>query len=1034
MKAKEKLSFLILLCGFILHTSHSDLLAKSTGDDVAVNVTGTVTSFVDGEPLPGVTVLVKGTSIGTITNVDGNYSISVPDENDILVFSFIGYVTEEIPLNGRTKVDIALTEHIQSLKEVVVVGYGNRQRADVTGAVATVSSQDIKNIPVASLDQALAGQAAGVHVQQTTGAPGGGIKIRVRGSGSIGAGDDPLYVIDGFPISDNYNHSQNPIASINPNDIESISVLKDASATSIYGSRGANGVILITTKQAKAGSNKIDFNVYSGWQSIPQKGRPDMMNAREFAEWKIEEIQDLARINGDPPPTLEDIPEDYRNPESLGEGTDWYDEALRVAQIQSYNLTLTKGSENLRSVVSAGYFNQEGVVLNTAFERFSLRANIEGDLNEKFTLGFNLAPSYTIGNLASTEGHFNEGVLTQATLMSPLPPVRQPDGSFTPSIGSAGTADNLNPINYLENYEHTIGTVRTLANLFVNYEIIPGLALRSSINIDWRNRQIDNFLPSYVGRFRNPPPQDATGVSNSNTILNWLNENTLTYDKTFNEDHRVSFLLGYTAQKEVVKTKNLSGTGFPNDDISTLNAATIINGSTGIAEWSLLSYLARVNYAYKDKYLLTATVRRDGSSRFGAKNRWGTFPSASIGWRVSEENFMDNISLISELKLRGSYGYSGNNSIGNYTHIPGVTADDYVFGGLLANGVQLNSLANEVLGWELSEQMDLGVDLGLFSGRVYLIADYYVRHTKDMLLSIPVLQSSGFSNAISNVGEIRNHGFEFSLNTENLVNEFKWNTNFNITFNRNKVLALRDDGEPLTSSTHITAVGEPMGQFYGYIVDGIFQTPDEVAAGPTQAALSMPGTYKLRDFTGDNIITVDDKTAIGDPQPDFIFGLTNRFSYKNFDLSIFINGAQGGKILKYNQRFLWNGSGLFNVPVELKDRWRSPENPGNGIIPTTQGHNGARTQVTSRMVEDASYLYVRNVNLGYNFPAKLLNGTGFIKNARVYVSGQNLLLFTEYSGGNPEINTNGSNSLAPGVDYTGYPIPRTVTIGANITF
>lgn len=990
------------------------------------SVSGTITDE-KGESLPGVNVLIKGTQRGTTSDSKGQFKITVADSKAVLIFSSIGYAKQEIIVGNRNNLNVTMISDDKTLNEVVVVGYGNQERRDVTGAVATVNNKNIKDLPLTSADQKLAGQVAGVQVNQVTGAPGGGVVVRVRGSGSIGAGDDPLYVIDGFPVTNSYDRNSNPLSTLNPDDIESMTVLKDASSTAIYGSRGSNGVILITTKKAKTGASNIEFNFYTGIQTIPDRSKIKMMTAQEFAQFRIESRQDAAKFANKPfdPAT---IPADYQNPASLGAGTNWFEQMTQTAPIQSYNLTVSKGSENLRSLISIGYFNQQGTVKNTSFERFSARINIEGNPRKNITIGANLNPSYVNRKIADTEGHFNTAILTQGLLNSPLPPAFQADGSYTPSITSSDMFVNANPLSVLMNSKNVQTSMRLLGNTYIDFTLAKGLHFKSTFNVDWTGTKGDLFTPSYVGSFRNPPPQLATGSTGSTTLFNWLNENTLTYDKSWN-NHHLNVLAGYTIQRERYENTTTRGSQYPDDVVQTINAATILTASADVREWRLISFLGRVNYSFKDKYLLSAAVRRDGSSRFGPNNRFAYFPSTSVGWRISDEDFFPKTEWLSDLKLRASYGLAGNNAIGDYTFIPGITADNYVFGGALSNGFKLNSLANANLGWESSRQLDAGFDASLLKGRLNLTAEYYQRHTESMLQTIDIPTASGFSTAITNIGNVLNSGFEFSANSKNTVGKFKWETDFNISFNRNKVLDLGNKVQIISGSesTNITVVGAPMGQFYGYIFQGIFQTQADLDASPKQAGQVL-GSVKYKDVNGDGKIDANDKTAMGNPNPDFIWGMTNRFSYRNFDLSILINGSQGAKILDLYKRFTTNIDGVFNVEAEVKDRWRSPENPGNGRIPTTVANTALSREINSLWVNDASYVAVRNITLGYNMKTKWASGL------RIYVSAQNALLFTSYKGGWPEVNYNGNSSLAPGVNYTGYPVPVSYNIGANIKF
>lgn len=982
----------------------------------------------NGEPIAGVSVSVlENAKVGTRTDEQGRFSIQVP-ANTTLVFSYLGYRKREIQVQDQHELNIVLEEDAAALDEVVVVGYGSQSRRNVTGAVSTVNQTAIKDLPVTSVDQKLSGQMAGVQVNQASGTPGGGMVIRVRGAGSIGAGDDPLYVVDGFPINNSYDKAQNPLSTLNPDDIESISVLKDAASSAIYGSRGANGVVLITTKKGKSGQSTVDFNVYTGIQSIPAARKLDMMTAEEYANWRVEHRRDIAAFNNVPFDEAT-VPDLYKNPQALGKGVNWLNELTRTAPMQNYNVTITNGTDKTRIMASAGYFNQQGVVRNTGFERYSVRMNLETNLSKKLTLGFNLAPSYTTRKLADSEGHFESAILTQALLTTPVSQVRLDDGSFNPMITSPDAFENSNPLNVLENTKRKSTNVRALFNSYLNWQILPGLSAKTSFNVDWQDGKFNVFQPSYVGSFRNPPPQPARGQFDSNVVLNWLNENTINYNKAWG-DHRLDALAGFTVQRERGERNSMSGSEYPNDVVQTINAATVVTSDGDVQKWQLLSYLARVNYAFKDRYLLSGTIRRDGSSRFGQQNRWGTFPSGSIGWRLSEENFFPKVRQLDELKLRASYGIAGNNAIGNYTAIPLIEQSNYAFGNTLANGVSLNSLANQRLGWESSKQMDIGLDMSLFKGRLIVAAEYYTRNTKQMLQTIDIPISSGFSQAITNLGNVRNRGWEFSVSSLNTTGKLKWETDFNISFNRNKVLDIGSKQRIITGvagagGTNITLVGQPMGMFYGYVFDGLFMNQEELDRYPHVSG-QVVGTVRYKDIDGNGQINANDQTIIGNPHPDFIFGMTNRFRYKDFDLSVLLSGSYGAEILDQYKQFTTNLDGVFNVERDVMDRYRSPENPGAGILPTTvSSTNLARDFRPSHWVKDASYISLRNVTFGYNFK------TSFSRSMRIYFSAQNVLFITPYKGGNPEISFSGSNSLAPGVNFTGYPVPATYTLGVN---
>lgn len=1004
-----------------------------------ITVTGTV---VDDQnlPLPGVNVKVKGTTGGTSTDANGKYAIST-DDNATLVFSFVGYILKEEPVNKRTTINVVLAEENRQMKEVVVIGYGNVERKDVTGAVGTVKMSNIKEIKAASLDLKLAGQLAGVTVNQVTGTPGGGVAINIRGAGSVGAGDDPLYVIDGFPVSPGFDQYQNPLSTINPDDIESINVLKDAASTAIYGSRGSNGVILITTRKAKKGESSVTVNTSTGIQTILAQSKLKMMTAAQFAEWRKEAIEDANKVNG----TDDPIPAQYRNPSSLGNGTDWFDAVTRNAPIQNYDVTVANGNEKVRSLFSVGYFDQEGTVLNTGFQRYSVKANMDADVVKNVNVGLSIAPTYSLRKQQETDGHFESGVLSQAYLESPLTPVTQPDGSYTNVVGSPGTFQNANPVSELVNTTNQYTQFRTLANVYADWQIIKGLDIKSTFGVDYQNSTGDYFRPSFLGGFNNPnrdgTQQKAVGSFNSSRTFNWLNENSINYKKSWG-DHTLTVLADYSIQQETTHSRLTYGTGFADDAIRSVGNATIVTASADDEEWRLLSLIGRVNYSYKDKYLLQASIRRDGSSRFAVGHNWGTFPSVSAGWRISDESFFPKTNFIDEMKFTGSYGHAGNNAVGNYDSVPDVGLTNYTFNGNIAPGYSQTALGNRELGWETTRQLDLGMDLSLVKGRIYVIAEYYNRFTERMLQYIPIPVVSGFDNALSNVGNVRNRGWEFTVTTKNLVGHgVNWSTDFNISFNRNKVLSLGPttsilDAPPNDNPASITKVGLPLGQFYGYVFDGIFQTQKEVDNNPHFDGETV-GNIKYKDVSGpngkpDGIIDGYDQVPIGNPWASFTFGFNNHLSYKNFDMNIVTAGSVGGHVFDVYKQFTTNLDGVFNVEQSVIQRWRSAADPGAGYLPTTTSNtNLARDYYPSYWVESNSYLEVKDISLGYNFKTK------FSKNLRVYVSAQNAILITGYKGGNPEVGIDGQDgnrSLSPNVNFNAYPVSAVYTIGCNVTF
>ncbi|MCX2482812.1 SusC/RagA family TonB-linked outer membrane protein [Pedobacter sp. MR2016-24] len=1032
--------FSALLCVLLLIlTTATNALSQQ------ITITGKVTDKNDGNPLPGVTVKVKGTAAGATTNSNGVYSLKTVD-HAILTFSYIGYHQMEVAVAGKTTLDVQLVSNNQRLDEIVVIGYGTTTKKDATGAVATLSAAQMKDLPVSSVDQKLKGQIPGVQISTTTGTPGGGTSIKIRGSGSIGAGDNPLFVVDGYPISNTSGQVSNPLNVINPNDIESVTVLKDASSTAIYGSRGSNGVIVITTKQGARGIPVVNVSAFTGIQQVPQKGRPQMLNGTEFAQFRKDIIIDDFASRG-LVATDADIPAAFRNPAQYGEGTNWYNEIIHNAPTSNLDASISGGSENTKYSFSLGYLNQEGTLRYTGFERYAIRMNTESKIGKKLRVGLNIAPTNSVQHLNSFESDFVD-VLSRSLWLSPLIPVTDASGNLTPYILSPDMYAGPNPLNSLEFAGTKSKNFRGLGTVFAEYQLLDGLKLKYSFNVDYINGSSFVFNPSFVGGVNAPPPVVPNSSTNKSTSFNWLSEALLTYDKTFAKDHRLNVVLGYSAQQERAESLNLFADNYPDDKIQTINAASIISSyGADVQKWSIISYLARVNYTYKDKYLFTGTVRTDGSSRFGSNNRYGTFPSAAVGWRVSQEDFMKSVGWLSDLKLRATYGLSGNFNIGNYTYITNIGSSNYAFGGQLASGRIPASLNNPNLTWEESSQLDAGIDLGLFKDRVYVNLDYYKRITKGMLYNSEIPLSSGYSNAIINSGKIENKGFEFGLTSKNLEGEFTWSTSANIAFNRNKVLALNDNNDPVYSGRsgegsyqHITQVGRPVGEFYGYILEGIYRDQDDLANSPKHVT-SVVGSVKYKDVDNNGIIEpVKDFAVIGSPQPDFTWGLTNTFGYKGFDLNLLLVGSQGGQILKTANQYLLNIDGIFNVDQKVLNRWRSPENPGDGFTPTTNGSRVIYRDVNSSWVESASYMRIQNVTLGYKFSGKWLENSKVIKGARIYSSVQNLATFTKYSGANPEVSRNTisgnavSSALVPGEDFTNYPLPRTFILGVNLTF
>jgi TonB-dependent starch-binding outer membrane protein SusC len=994
-----------------------------------VLITGTVTSS-DNSPLPGVNVLVKGTSTGTVTDAEGKYTLDAPPTGT-LVFSFIGMKTLEANINNQSVVNMTMDADISQLDEVVVVGYGTQKKSDFTGSISSVSSKEIKAVPVASLSQALQGRAAGVLVTQTSNAPGGGVSIRIRGGNSIQGGNEPLYVIDGYPIMNESGPT------ISPNDIESIEILKDASATAIYGSRGANGVVIITTRRGKAGKSSILFESYYGVQEVRKK--LDMLNATQLAELVNEGIANVNAENIGKPGFPKALAFTDEQIAALGEGTDWQDEIFRSAPISNYQLTLSGGDDKTQYSVSGNIFNQDGIVINSNYKRTSFRLNLDRKVTDKLKLSNSLTISHAVNNAitSDTDGGNSAGVVYAALNFSPTVPVYNADGTYTVD-NRAGAIKISNPVAYANETKNRAATTRILGNVTGEYILAKGLSVKVLLGASLNYYKVNYYQPRTVYA---SVGTNGSAYINSNQTIDWLNENTLHYQTSINDRHKFNVLLGYTLQSIIFDEYRASAQNFPNDilqDNSLITAQQTNASTSNIYESALRSYIARVNYDLDGKYLVTLTTRIDGSSRFGVGKKNGFFPSGSIAWRIANEPFMQNIRQVSDLKLRTSYGLTGNQDIGNYQSIGSMGTQNYNFGGAFTVGYATNRIANPGLMWESTAQFDIGLDLGLFNDRIIVTADWYYKKTSDLLYNVPLPITTGVSTSLQNVGRVENKGFEFSISTVNIDKELRWTTNFNIGANRNEIIDLGNvkgdvpaggaSGHLQLANSGILRVGEPIGIFYGLVTDGIFQNQAEIDASAQKTA--KPGDRRYKDLTPDGVINSSDRTILGQAQPKYIFGFTNNFSYKGFDLNIFFVGSQGNSIYNINRYELESMTGISNQSAVTLDRW-TPENPSNEIPRATS--TGTPYQVTSRQVEDGSYIRMRNIQLAYNFPSSWMERLK-ISSAKLYISGQNLLTITDYSGYDPEVSRFGQDNLSFGIDYGSYPKAKTYMLGLNIGF
>ncbi len=1042
-----------------------------------IEIRGTVVDGLTNEPVPSANVFVKGTYIGTNTEVDGTFELTIPDDAEILVIQFIGYVTQEVPINGQTVFNITLMPDLVTFDDIIVVGYGTQQRTEVTGSIASIRTGDIQNIPVSSFENALQGRLAGVNVVEPTGEPGASPEITIRGGGSITAGNSPLYVIDGIPLSRNSDlqvdiQSQrgsfqaprsNAFSSLNPNDIEAIDVLKDASSAAIYGSRGAGGVILVTTKKGSRGINRVTVNMFGGASSVVNK--PDMMNAEELIAYTKDArnnnyLQEIERGNQPANPLYDPntnagrpdignflIPESYINWD--GTDTDWLDLVLSSSSQQNYHISASGGTDRATYFLSGGFLDQEGIIDGSSFTRYNFRANVTYDITDKVKVGSvtNAALSQH-DRLPANAPYFGQppGIIYSALVHSPVVSPFNTDGTINQlnnqSHLGGGTTTASNPLAIQRFISEEINNNRLYGSLYGTVNINENITFKSLLGYDLDDYQ-SSFYRGTKFLYRNQTSPQPFAQSSGANGFNWLWENTINYETVFNEDHRVSVLAGYTAQKQKNEVNIVIAQGFVDDQVPNVAGGIVTGGGVNESEWALVSALARVNYSYQGKYLVTATIRSDRASRFGSDNQTGIFPSASLGWRLSEESFMEDMNIFSELKLRASYGVAGNFEIGNYSSVSRLASVTYPEDGVVFPGSSLATLGDSELSWETSYQTNLGIDYALLSDRIYGSMDYYFTTTKDLLLSVNVPPSTGFNSVLTNIGEVENEGFEFSITSRNIVErDFQWSTDFNMATNRNQVNKLGPNGDPILVSgaagvRHITQIGSAVGSYYGYVVEGIYQNQAEIDAAPADALAPAPkpGDFRFKDVNGDGVINADDRTILGNYQPDFTYGITNRFNYKNFDLSVFIQGVVGREVLNLTSRHLLNGEANFNAYAVLNNRWRSESDPGNGEHPRADrstGTHGNNNRPSSYQVQDGSYVSIKNVQIGYNLPVEKLGN--FASKARIYASATNLAIFTDYIGFNPEVNLQASNSLTPGEDYGAYPLARTIQLGINLEF
>ena len=967
-----------------------------------------VVSDANGVPLPGVTIQVKGASRGVVTGIDGDFIIKDLSSTDVLIFSFIGMKTIEVVVAQQSTLAIVLNDDSIGLNEVVAIGYGVVRKSDITGAISKVTDKEISSSPVSRVDQALQGKTAGVQVTSTNGAPGEGTTIRIRGGNSINASNEPLFVIDGFIGGGDLN-------SINPSDIASMEILKDASATAIYGARGANGVILITTKKGTAGKSKISFDVYHGIQQLPRK--IDLLRGPDRAIYANEAD---AVLNA--PISFPDL--------SVVTHTDWQDEITQTAPMSNYNLAISGGNEKLTYFFSANYFNQEGIIRNSGFERFQTRLNLNAKLNSWLSFGANM--NLNRSDRANNTVNLYNVLKEAATVL----PVYDEDGDYNKVNPLSGQFFE-NPLAQAVMMKNNTYRTRFLGNWNAIASFNNGLTIKSTFGADLNFAKQNIYNPGELP-VRKEQNRGGYGSVSTAESVNILNENTINYIKTFGK-HRINILGGATIQKSQSENLWASGDGFTNDLLEYNKLSTgdpeKRKSDTGFKDWTILSFLGRVNYSLSDKYLFTLSARQDGSSRLAKKNKWAFFPSAAVAWRLGEEDFVKNLNVFHNLKIRASYGKTGSQAIDIYSTLPTLGVTKYYFNQLENIGYRQGNLANEDLKWETTDQLSFGLDASFLDGKLSLETDLYYKKTKDLLLSVELPGTTGYSSRLDNIGEVENKGIEVMLHAIVFDNkEFSWDASFNIATNRNKVLDLGTDKGYRDVGTGARLIeGEPAAVFYGAVYDGTWKSQAEIDANPGYMVGAKPGFPRFKDVNGNNKFDgLDDYAIIGSPEADFFGGIRNNFHYKNFDLDIFFNFSYGNDIFNTMSPRFFFGDYASNVHSDLKNRWTEQNStsniPGAGSISVVD----VNTTGYSISVHDGSFLRLKTVKLSYALPA---NKLPWVSKASIYFTGENLWLLSNYDYGyDPEVNSQGTNSVLRGFDGSSYPQNRTFILGVNVEF
>ena len=1002
VKMKNLFLRLLFLCGLFL--TAPQLFAQVQGKAI----TGTVVNK-NGEPLIGVTISLKGSNTGTVTDLNGKFSLGIEKiKNPVLLLSYVGYLNQEIT-PGTNSVQVVLQEATEQLDQVVVVGYGTQLKKDLTGSVAVVKTADLRSLPVPSISDALQGRAAGVQVI-TSGTPGSDATFRIRGVGTIN-NSNPLIVIDGLPVSGGLNQ-------LNMEDVESVQILKDASATAIYGSRGANGVVIVTTKRGTKGQSQVNFNYSYGVQEATNMVK--MLDASQFASLH-NDILSNAGMTTNPA---------YANPSGLGKGTDWLGEFFRTASVQNYSVSYSGSTEKSNIYLSGNYFDQQGIVINTGFKRYTFQLNTDTKVNSFLKIGNSL----TLNNDLKTSGNYS---IRNAMLALPTQPVFRANGNYSgPIAQSIYDGDITNPVGAARTVDNATKGYNLMGSIYAELDLYKGLKFKSTFGLQanfWDSR---TWSPKY--QWDTSKQENSYLGQQYNKGLTWVWDNMLTYQRDI-EKHRFTVMAGTSAQENRTNFMNGSVQSFASDQTQQLSNGVLqptVGGNT--SSWALLSYMGRVNYSFDDKYLLTATIRRDGSSRFGEGNKYGTFPSASAAWRISKEDFFKNITFVNDLKLRAGYGVTGNQEIGNYSFASALNTVKYNFNNTVVSAVVPSVMPNPFVQWEEQQQANIGFDASILNQRIDITVDGYIKNTDKMLVPMAVPVSTGYSDVYVpsvNAGKMENKGIEITVNSKNLTGKFGWNSSMNFSYNQNKVVSINDT-IPMSSGSiglnqnlALIQAGQPINFFYGFKTDGIFQTQAEVDKHALQVPGNDPnnrtsaGDIRFKDLNNDGVINDKDRTYLGNPNPTFIFALNNTFTYQGFDLSLFLQGIAGNKICNANRFWSEAMAVAQNQTTETLGRWTGV---GTSTVTPRAVFNdpNKNTRPSDRYIEDGSYVRIKNITLGYTIPGKIMKKL-HISTARLYVSGQNLFTFTKYKGFDPEVGTNG-------IDNNVYPVTRTINIGINL--